>query len=162
MMAGVLFDREVPEGSAETWTKLLSRFSVEKVEVAMQKALQSCKRFPVPADVISQLALPDSVIEEERAENSWQAALEWARENGNLPDGAKPRTPLDRRSAHALRVAGGANYVESCSKDDLVWARKRYLEAYTRYLQVECADLDALPEDIRAEIGRLGRDKELQ
>jgi len=42
----------------------------------------------------------------------------------------KPELPRD--IDHAARAAGGVYYLESCSTEDLVWAKKRFIEDLAR------------------------------
>ncbi len=133
--------------------------------LAVARCTDECLRFPVFADVLSRMGpsqQSSAALTAEEAEQAWQHYLDYARENGNLPEGARTgRSGLTAKQRHAGRVAGGINYVESCSADDLVWARKRFIEAYERYQVVEAEGIASLPEQFRQAFGALAESKGL-
>lgn len=138
--------------------------SPERLEIAIRKCTDECRYFPVFADLIRCLRPSQEeldAVQDELAERAWQDTLEWCCQNGNLPEGARIIGVLNYREKEALRVAGGANRVESCSKEELVWVRKLFIEAYLRQERIEAMDLMALPEEMQDALQGLARKKSL-
>jgi hypothetical protein len=54
------------------------------------------------------------------------------------PDYA-PRNPrpISERTRRAIAAAGGLDFIRECDPDALTWARKRFLESYVRYGELE-------------------------
>lgn len=137
----------------EAWLQALKGQEPSRVEPAMSRCMAECDRFPTPADVIrrigpsGRLALAASAEEREQA---WHGFLQYAKDNGNLPEGSRSIVGfLTPKQRFAGRAAGGANFVESCSEGELVWAKKRFCEAYERYQIVEGEGIESLPSEMR-------------
>jgi hypothetical protein len=97
------------------------------LSLLFERAMRTCTFFPTIAEILA----PLETAEEGSFENEWQALLDYIQQwvYPDLP-ARGPRLPAD--IDHAARAAGGVRYLESCSVDDLVWAKKRFLEDLSR------------------------------
>jgi len=148
---GPAVTKETAPALAEIWAEALEGVPTDALEPAFKLTLKTCKWFPTPADILSHI---ESALDS-RAEDEWQNVLEYASRHVNQDlagaafgnSGARaPRLPAD--VDHAARAAGGLAYLESCSRDDLQWAKKRFIEDLTR--QRKSGDLAAFlpPSDL--------------
>lgn len=94
-----------------------------------EHALRTCKFWPTIAEILA----PLETTEGGSLEDEWQALLDYCERwvNRDVPNmRGKPALPPD--IDHAARAANGVYYLESCSTDDLVWAKKRFIEDMAR------------------------------
>jgi hypothetical protein len=135
---GPAVTKETAPAVAEIWAEALEGVPTDALEPAFKATLKTCKWFPTPADILSHI----ESAQDGRADDEWQNVLEYASRHVN-PDlagatfgdsGARaPRLPFD--VDHAARAAGGLAFFESCSRDDLQWAKKRFVADLTRQRQ---------------------------
>lgn len=118
----------------QIWIDALDDLEPGRCEAAFSKLVRvGCRReFPTPADVRAQLDQADSKGLELEAANAWQKLLTWIERYYHPDIGVTPGAPeLSGPVEHACRAAGGFRWIERCGEDDLVWARKTFLAAYT-------------------------------
>jgi len=126
---------------ASIWSEALEDVPTEALEPILRATLRSCKWFPTVADILSHVESAEGA----RCEDEWQRLLEYCRRWVN-PDIGMERAPkLPADIAHAANAAGGLYFLESCSTDNLVWAKKRFIEDLTR--QRESGDIAACLPD---------------
>jgi hypothetical protein len=115
------------------YADVLSDLSVEQVDAAFLAASRTCRFFPTPADIRAQIDGADKnalQLEAERALENFERWLDrWYHPDCGILRGAPS---LDRVTEHAARAAGSFTYLASCSEQDLIWARKRFIESYVR------------------------------
>lgn len=158
------FGKELTAPLVRVWEVATEVIPEDILPVALIRCIRECTRFPVPADAIARSKPTEretKALNDESAEQAWQRALAWSMQKGNLPHGASPTGALSERERHALRVCGGANRVESCSQDQLVWVRKLFIEAFQRHALVESIDYRVLPQKDREALEAICRSKGL-
>lgn len=124
------------------YAEALSDLTAAQLDSACLKACQTCRFFPRPADIRMHVDQANGAAIEIQAEESWQRYLVWVRD-WYYPDLGVKRgvPPLDAIVDRAARAAGGHRFVEMCSHNELVWAKKRFVGEYTliqETRQVEC------------------------
>ena len=124
---GVNFQRDVAP-CLPLWIETFGEMDHDVLLPLFQRAVRSCKFFPTVADILAPLDL----AENSRGEDEWQNVLEYCRRfvNRDLGMAGRPKLPPD--VDHAARAAGSLYYLESCSTDDLQWAKKRFIEDLAR------------------------------
>jgi hypothetical protein len=84
-----LLGGKLSDAGIEMYFRVLSRFSIEQVEIAADRMLTSSQRFPVPAQFIEAI----EGKQQDRAEKAWDLFVEAVRRGGAYkslyaPDGA--------------------------------------------------------------------------
>lgn len=100
---------------------------------------------PAVADVLLHVESVKVSAREEVAERKWQQVLEYLRlhYNPDLSSSAGPKISDHTRAA--IRAAGGLAYLGDCLPEEKQWARKRFIDAYMRWEELE-RDYALLPE----------------
>jgi len=107
------------------WLETFGTMKPEVIEPLFQRALRTCKFMPTIAEILAPLE-----------EDEWQNVLEYL-ERYVYPDFVfRSAPPLPADIYHAVRAAGGLRYIESCSADDLVWAKQRFCEDLVRQRKI--------------------------
>jgi len=116
------------------WLEGFADLSDDVLEAAFQKTLRTCKFWPVKiADVREHIESAKEKGFTLESEEAWEKLLSWVERNyyPDLPGGVRQGAPrLPAVFSHAARAAGGYAYIERCSRDELLWARKTFLAAY--------------------------------
>jgi hypothetical protein len=136
--AGQPLDADSLSAYVSLWLEAFADLPADVLEGAFKRTLATCKFWPVKiADVREHI----EYAEDSRAEDEWHALLEYC-EKFVYPDAPMrgPRLPAD--IAHAAGAAGGLRKLQRCPTDDLVWAKKRFIEDLTRHRKTgEIAEL---------------------
>jgi hypothetical protein len=113
------------------WIEALASYRVEILDGLFRQTFTNCKFFPTPADVLEPMKKAGEAGAPLAAEKKWSDVLEYCR-LFVTPDIPVPaRAPkIGERTMTAIRAAGGLQWIESCSRDDLVWAKKAFIESY--------------------------------
>jgi hypothetical protein len=152
----------------DIWDEALAGISAEKIGIAFSRLLKTWHfpNMPLPADVRGPIDKAESAATEGRAEEAWQNLLahvnEWCHPDGIVTFGSTvPK--LSARVDHAACAAGGNRYLYDATREQLVWAKKRFIECYLRdeTLQENQPLLPASPE-IHALLSQLGEKKALR
>jgi hypothetical protein len=113
-----------------------SQLTPEQIGAAFRRAETACRFFPSPAEVLGFVSAAQASAIEEEAGQKWTRVLEYAvRRSPDIPEHNPPRISDKTRSA--IRAAGDLDYIRDCDRESLQWARKRFVEAYVRYVQLE-------------------------
>jgi hypothetical protein len=92
-----------------------------------------CKFFPTPAEIRGLIDKVNANGIQLQAEEAWQLAIDWVMRHYHPDIGVSRRAPqLDATIERAVRAAGGMNFLYNCSREDLQWAKKRFLEYFVR------------------------------
>ena len=117
------------------WVDVFVRAQIapERIEGAFDKAEKQRKFWPTPAEVLGFISNAEDHSAEERAAQKWSEVLRYSRQDYH-PDLRNHRgRPISDRTRRAIAAAGGLAYLSECTGDDLVFARKRFIEAYLRW-----------------------------
>lgn len=130
---GEIFGREITPELVKVWCKLLADVDAEALNHACERAAKTCKFFPSPAEIRGQLDRANAAGFALEAEEKWQQLLEWVKSFYHPNIGVKRGAPqLDPAIQFAARVAGGFHWLESCPESELQWAKKRFIESFSR------------------------------
>ncbi len=143
VVCGEIYRQELTPELVGTWEMLLHDLDPETVGRGFQAILKTSRFFPTPAEFFAVIQPPAEAIALMEGENAWQLALEYVREFV-CPGLPCYGLPLELQMQFAVRAAGGLTFLEFCSTENLIWAKKRFLEAWGAYREVECFDM--LPE----------------
>ena len=128
---GSLFQREITPFLIGSWCELLADLDAGTIEKACMEAAKMCRFFPNPGDIRALLKQAESSSFGLEAETKWQQLLTWVRDNVFPDTGIRRGAPrLSPAVEHAARAAGGVYFLERCSQQELVFARKNFLAAY--------------------------------
>lgn len=129
------------------WLETFGGMDAATLEPLFRKAMRSCKFFPKVCEILEPLqAVKEAALPEEASE-AWQLVLSIRREHFN-PDFprhlARAVAALPERIQRAARAAGV--FQDFSDIDQLyVWAKKRFIESYLAWEQLE-EDKFLLPE----------------
>jgi hypothetical protein len=112
----------------ELWVSSLVDLEPGTLDAACWRAMQTCKFFPTPAEIRA----PIQVVEQADFEDEWQALLDYCREWVH-PDVCFRGAPeLPTEIDHAARAAGGVHFIRACSREELGWRKKAFIEDLQR------------------------------
>jgi hypothetical protein len=127
----------------DLWVDVFADLTPQQVETIFSKAEQSLKFWPSPGEVRAFLPLAEK-MKAESAAQKWDTVLAYVmRCSPDYPDKNSPR--ILPRTQRAINAAGGLNYMRECDPDELTWARKRFIESYVRWGELQ-EDMDLLPD----------------
>jgi hypothetical protein len=118
----------------EMWSDQLQDIPPDLLDAACDRLMKTWRfpKLPLPGDVRVQLNEAETKGFELEADQEWENALRVATEFWHPEIGLYPNAPrLSPAAWHALRTAGGLSHLFNCSREDLQWARKRFVAAYT-------------------------------
>ena len=143
------------------WESSFAELGAEALTAAFKKTLRQCKFMPSVADVLAHVESTKKNSDEELAERKWQHVLEYIRLHFN-PDLSVRRGPrIGDRTRHAIAAAGGLAYISNCEPVDKQWAKKRFVEDYLRWDELE-RDYALLPEcEFKASLKALAESKSI-
>ena len=124
----------------DIWAEALSDIPADRLNAACEHLMKTWRypNLPMPGDVRAQLDSADEKGFELEAATAWQDLLRWIELYYHPDIGVQRGAPaLPVSVEHACRAAGGLRWIERCGEDDLVWARKRFLAAYTNLHQTD-------------------------
>ncbi len=143
VVCGEVYRQELTPALVGVWKKLLHDLDPKTINRGFEDVLKTSKFFPTPAEFFAAIQPPAEAAALIDAENAWQLALEYVREFV-CPGLPCYGPPLEPQMQFAVRAAGGLTFLECCSAENLIWAKKRFLEAWGAYRKVESFDM--LPE----------------
>lgn len=111
----------------ELWVSAVADLAPETLDAACRKAMQTCKFFPLPAEIRNHIEKAEKNGFDLEAESEWHKLLAWIDRCYHPDVGIRRGAPsLPPQIEHAARAAGGYRYLESCSEEQLVWAKKAF------------------------------------
>jgi hypothetical protein len=133
---GVNFEKDVAP-VLPLWLEAFGGMKPETLEPLFRKALNACKFFPKIADILEHVEHAKENASEEEAAQKWTWVLEYIRLHWNpdIPPRNAPR--ISERTGRAIRAAGGFAYIADCDLESKQWARKRFIESYVRYGELQ-------------------------
>jgi hypothetical protein len=90
---------------------------------------------PTIGDIRQHLRKAAGSAADEEAAQKWTQVLEYIRLHWS-PD-IPSKTRIRERTQRAINAAGGLAYIADCEPEAKQWARKRFLEAYVRYAELQ-------------------------
>jgi hypothetical protein len=131
------FDYVPSNELVNVWITGLCDLDSETLAHAFEKVFKTWKpeygrRFPVVADIREQIDEAQAKAFELEADEAFEKALNVATEFFQPDIGLYRNAPkLSPAAWHALKAAGGLEHLQSCSREELQWARKRFIANYT-------------------------------
>jgi hypothetical protein len=110
------------------WQEAFSGIDAKTLESLFKRAFATCKFFPKIADILE----PLQAVEQSDCENEWQSLLDYCREwiHPDIRFSGAPQLPAE--IDHAARAAGGVQFLRECSKEELGWRKKAFIEDLQR------------------------------
>jgi hypothetical protein len=130
---GSLYGRKITPLLIATWCEMLSPLTPGQAEQGFRELVKSCTfaHFPSPGAILSQFENAEDKGFALEAEGAWGKLLAWVEQNYYPDTGMTSGAPrLSASIEHAARAAGGYAHIERSSRDQLVWVRKTFLDAY--------------------------------
>lgn len=163
-----LYNFVLSEAIAPIWFDVLKEIPPTQLRAAFAQIEKtfiptSACPFPTPAHVRQHIAPGETAAEKIEAEEAWQTLMK--RIAHYTPDIPQSRPALPERTMRAMNASGGLEYLYSASLGELVWAKKRFLEAYQNLATVERADFLQLREaspDLARAITAVAEGKQLE
>jgi hypothetical protein len=127
-----LFRRELDADDIAIYERLLKDLPAERLDAACEATSKTCKFFPTPAEIRAQLDQADAKAFGLEAEEAWQRALHFCTRHFHPDMGINRRAPkLPAAIEHAIRAAQGMSFIYNADREQLVWAKKRFIEDFT-------------------------------
>jgi hypothetical protein len=124
----------VPESELfNIWVSALEDLSPVQIWNAGEKLMRVWRysNLPMPGDVRAQVETATEKANELEADNEWQKALRVATDFYQPDIGLYRNAPkLEPATWHAIQAAGGLSHLFNCSREELQWARKRFIADY--------------------------------
>lgn len=133
--AGEVYSKQITAPLVAIWLEQLGDYRVEQLEPLFHLLFATCKFFPTPADVLEPLKKAQEAHAPLEAERKWLNVLNYAQTTS--PDYAARPVRIKEQTQAAIRAAGGLDWIRDCPKDDLQWAKKRFVEAFTSWNVLE-------------------------
>lgn len=133
--AGEVYSKQITAPLVSIWLEQLGGYPVEKLEPLFRLLFATCKFFPTPADVLEPLKKAQEAGTPLEAERKWFEVLAYAQSTS--PDYPSRPMRIKEQTQAAIRAAGGLDWIRDCPKDDLQWAKKRFVEAFTSWNALE-------------------------
>lgn len=129
-----------------TWADGFADIEPNMLKTAFIACLRShtFKTMPTIGDIRQHLERAEDMSADEKAAQKWQEVRDYIRLHYHPDLGASgPR--ISERTRRAINAAGGLTYLSECGKENLVFARKRFIESYLRWQELT-QDEYLLPE----------------
>jgi hypothetical protein len=114
------------------WLEAFGGLEPSVLESLFKRALKTCKFFPKVSEILAPMDLAENNSEDENASLKWQQVRDAIRLHYS-PDLPWRGPKISERTRRAISAAGGLGYLSECIGDDLVFARKRFIESYLRW-----------------------------
>lgn len=118
----------------ELWGEVFNRAQITdaQIDAAFDEAERRLRFWPTPAEVLGFILIAEKTSSEEKAALKWDEVRDYVR-NDYHPDLKNHQgRRISEQTGRAIRAAGGLEHISECTGDDLVFARKRFIEAYLR------------------------------
>lgn len=130
--AGEVYSKQITAPLVSIWLEALAGYRVEVLETLFRQVFRNCKFFPTPADVLEPVKKAEEGSAPLEAELKWGNVLAYANSTSpDIPERNRPK--ISERTQAAIRAAGGIAWIRDCSRDDLVWAKKSFVQAYVQW-----------------------------
>jgi hypothetical protein len=94
-------------------------------------------QFPTPAHFFQLLATTEQATRVVLAEQAWEFSMAWVRRYYRPDCRDMERPELPRLHSMCLNAAGASAYVSDCTLEELAWAKKRFIEAYSNFCELQ-------------------------
>ena len=163
------FPRELPPEIFSVWIRALSDLRLETIEAAFAQIEKTFKptsacTFPVPGHVRELVITANAGLLESEAETAWQKTMRVIAKHYCGADIGWDRhaAPLIGRVDHAARAAGGVPFLATCAEEELVWAKKRFIECYLRDENLPEWEQFGMPRELLQIVADIAKKKELK
>lgn len=146
-----------------TWADGFADVDPDRLKAAFITCLRShtFKTMPTIGDVRKHLSEAEAKAGTFEAEQKWTQVLGYIREHYH-PDLSNYRAPrLSAHTDHAVRAAGGLAFINECSKESLQWAKKRFIEDYVAWTELDRGQFLLPDGSIRAMFKQVAEAKQL-
>jgi hypothetical protein len=126
------------------WEEGFADLEPRALQGAFAKTLRACKFFPKVADIREHIEQAEQNTAEEQAALKFDEVRSEIRRHYS-PDILWHGRKISERTQRAINCAGGIAYLSECIGDDLVFARKRFIESWLRWDELQ-QDQNLLPE----------------
>jgi hypothetical protein len=163
--SGAALDARTQAVFKALWLEGLGDLSPDVLRAAFVKTLRECSFWPVKvADIRKHVAHAQQTSEAMAAEEAWNTALDWRRRywRRDLPGQCPSYAPkLPDRITQSMRAAGVC--VDYEDPDQLnIWARKRFIEYFLAWTEMEKDGKFLLPQgELREMLTELSQTKAL-
>jgi hypothetical protein len=117
------------------WLEAFGAMDAAVLEKLFSRALKKCKFFPKVADILECVEDVKKKAGDEEAAQKWTAVLEHIRREWSPDIPSKRR--ISERTQRAINAAGGLAYIADCEPESKQWARKRFIEAYVSWGELQ-------------------------
>jgi hypothetical protein len=132
--AGKALDAQEQAVYFKMWSDGFADIPFDRLSVAFVACLRShaFKTMPSIADIRKHIDKAKGNCGEEQAALKWDEVRKMIRLHYS-PDIPWHGPKISERTQRAINAAGGMAYIAECIGDDLVFARKRFIESYLRW-----------------------------
>lgn len=135
--ASIALDSKTRALYGSTWAEGFADVEPGRLKAAFIACLRShtFKTMPTIGDVRQHLSKAEEIATNLEAEQKWAQVLAYAQSTS--PDCPSRPVKIKEQTQAAIRAAGELDWIRDCPKDDLQWAKKRFVEAFTSWNALE-------------------------
>lgn len=126
--------KDLSQALVQIWMEQLRDIAPDLLNQACDRLAKTWTSgfLPTPGNVRAQIDQANAKGFGLEAGEAWQFSLNYCMRHYHPDIGVSRRAPeLPVACDHAIRAAGGMSFIFNCSREDLVWAKKRFVEDYT-------------------------------
>jgi hypothetical protein len=126
--------RDVTPALAQIWADELSDIRPDLLQRACDQVAKTWTSgfMPTPANIRAAIDQANAKAFGLEAEEAWQRALYFCTRHFHPDMGVNRRAPkLPAAIEHAIRAAHGMSFIYNADREQLVWAKKRFIEDFT-------------------------------
>jgi hypothetical protein len=132
---GEICGREITRELAGIWASQLADIAPDLLQQACDRLAKTWTTsfLPTPGNVRAQIDQANANGLHLEIEEAWSRGLDWVQRYFHPDLGIARGAPeLPAAIEHAIRAAGGMRWIGNCPASELQWAKKRFVEDFTR------------------------------
>jgi hypothetical protein len=140
---GEICGREITQELAAIWAAQLADIAPDLLQQACDRLAKTWTTsfLPTPGNVRAQIDQANANGLHLEIEEAWSRVLDWVQRYFHPDLGVARGAPeLPAAIQHAIGAAGGMRWIESCPASELQWAKKRFVEDFTRVHETQQSD----------------------
>lgn len=160
--AGIALDASAQAHYRTLWLEGFSDLAPNRLQAAFVACLRAhtFKTMPTIADVRQHLTKAQEAAVSLEAEQKWEQVLRYAQSTS--PDYPSRAVRFKEQTRAAINAAGGLDWIRDCPLTELQWCKKRFIEAYVRFSELQQDEYLLPPGEVHDLLASVAKTKALQ